>query len=176
MVKTFIFRKLAHLIFRTGGYKNRSIKEFSKKIKNKKILELGSGKKYRGKYCYSVKQFFDNSNEFIQSDIVQEYGHKIIDATQMNYKNEFDIILCINVLEHVFNFHRAIINIYNALKPNGTAIIFVPGFYPLHGEPNDYWRFTEHSLKKLLKDFRNVKIKHSGIQQYPFAYCIKAVK
>ena len=66
--------------------------------------------------------------------------------------------------------------LHTALKENGIGIIFVPGFYPLHDEPDDYWRFTEHSLKKLLKDFRKIKIKHSGLRQYPFAYYVEAYK
>lgn len=171
-----IFRAMAHFIFRTRKFNNDSIKKFAKGIKNKKILELGSGIKVKEKYYYSAKQFFDNSNEFIQSDIVKDFGHKIIDVTEMEYHDKFDIILCMNVLEHVFDFRKAISNIYNSLKENGIAIIFVPVFYPLHDEPNDYWRFTEYSLKKLLNNFQKIEIKNSGPKQYPFAYYIEAHK
>lgn len=175
-MKKDVFRNIAHFIFRVRQFNNKCIKSFAKGVENKRILELGSGKKYKGWYYYSAKQFFDNSNEFIQSDIVQEYGHKIIDVTKADYENEFDIILCMNVLEHVFDLHTAIENIYKALKPNGIVIIFVPAFYPLHDEPTDYWRFTEHSIRKLLQKFGEVTIKHSGIRQYPFVYYIEATK
>jgi len=167
---------LTNTILRARQFNNRCIKEFATKIKNKKILELGSGKKYKNKYYYSAKQFFHDSNKFIQSDITKEYGHKIIDATKMKYKNKYDIILCMNVLEHIYDYNKAIENIHNALKPNGTAIISVPVFYPFHDEPHDYWRFTEHSLKIILKKFTKIKIKHSGLKQCPFAYYIEAKK
>jgi len=163
---------IANFIFGTRRFSNRYTKNFAKKIENKKILEIGSGK---GKH-YTVKKFFDNSNEFIQSDINPEYGHKIVDATKMNYQNEFDIIICINVLEHVFDFKKIIDNIYVALKPNGTALFYIPTFYPIHCEPEDYWRFTEHSLRKLLKKFSHIKIKYPGLRRYPFAYYIEAIK
>ena len=169
-------RSLAHFIFRIRQFNNRCIKQFASGVRNKKILELGSGKKHRGRYYYSAKQFFDRSNEFIRSDVVKEYGHEIIDITKLDSKNEFDIILCMNVLEHVFDFHTAVENLHNAVKPNGKVIVFVPGFYPLHDEPADYWRFTEHSLRRLLKDFSKVRIKYSGIRQYPFAYYVEATK
>lgn len=81
-----------------------------------------------------------------------------------------------NVLEHVFDFHKAIENTYRALKPNGIAIIFIPVFYPFHDEPADYWRFTEHSMRKLLQSFSQITIKYLGIRQYPFAYYIEAAK
>ena len=175
MSKRSIIREIVHFIFRVS-FKGKCIRYFAKDIKNKKILELGSGKKENGKYAYSVKQFFDDSNEFIQSDIVESYGHKKIDITKMDCKNEFDVVLCLNVLEHVFDFHKAIDRLYQALKPDATAVVFIPVFYPLHDEPNDYWRFTEHAIRKLLKNFSNLTIKHSGMRQYPFAYYIEAKK
>lgn len=149
---------------------------FASEIRSKKILELGSGKKVKGEYPYSTKQFFDSSNEFIQTDIIDTYGHKIVDVTRMDYRTEFDIVLCMNVLEHVFDYQKAIQNIFNSLKPGGVAVILVPVFYPLHDEPNDFWRFTEHSLRKLLQNFKELKIKHSGLRQYPAAYYVEAYK
>lgn len=175
MAKAF-FRLISQLVFRARRYNNKCIKEFAKGIKNKKILELGSGKKLRGKEYYSAKRFFDESNEFTQTDVVKEFGYKILDVTKMNYINKYDIIICMNVLEHVYDFNKAVSNIHKALRKKGTAVIFVPVFYPLHDEPGDYWRFTEHSLRKMLKDFSKIEIKHSGVRQYPFAYYIEAVK
>jgi SAM-dependent methyltransferase len=171
-----IFRKLAHIIFRLRSFGNKSIKQFAKGVKNKKILEIGSGKKVQNKYHYSVMQFFDSSNEFIQSDINKEFGHVIIDVTKMKFENEFDIIICMNVLEHIFDSKTAISNIHSSLKENGIAVILVPAVYPLHDEPNDFWRFTEHSLRILLNDFTKIKVKHSGIRQLPFAYYVEAHK
>lgn len=176
MNKKDLLREIVRFTFRVRQFNNKCLKTFAKNVKKKRVLELGSGKKYKGGHYYSAKQFFDDSNQFIQSDVIPEYGHNVIDATKMSYANEFDVILCMNVLEHIFDFQKAIENIYIALKPSGTAIIFVPVFYPLHDEPSDYWRFTEHSIKKLLQNFRTVVIKHSGIRQYPFSYYIEATK
>jgi 2-polyprenyl-3-methyl-5-hydroxy-6-metoxy-1,4-benzoquinol methylase len=173
MNKKVLFRKLVHWTIRARHFNNKCIRSFAKGVSGKKILELGSGKAEEG---FSVKRFFDGSNEFVQSDVIGEYGYKVVDVTKMDYRGEFDIIVCMNVLEHVFDFKDAISNIYNALKPAGTAIISVPAFYPLHDEPNDYWRFTEHSLRKLLGKFSSVKIKHHGVRQYPFAYFVEAKK
>jgi len=176
MNKTNLLRRLSHFVFRTGRFKQKCIKTLATSIHNKKILELGSGKQEKGKYTFSDKQFFDNSNEFIRSDVVALYGHRKVDVTLMNYKAKFDVILCLNVLEHVFEFNKAIINIHKALKRGGMLVLFVPVFYPLHDEPHDYWRFTEHALRRLLKMYGSVKITHSGLRAYPFAYYVEAVK
>jgi SAM-dependent methyltransferase len=172
-IKPLMRRTVFHII-RTRQFNDKCIKQFAKTIHNKKILELGSGKRIRGKCKYSSKKFFDKSNKFICSDINKKFGHNVIDATKMKLNKEFDVVLCLSVLEHIFDFEKAVKNIYNALKTSGMAVIFVPGFYPLHEEPNDYWRFTEHSLKKILKDFKKVNIRTFGIRQYPFGYYIEA--
>jgi len=130
----------------------------------------------KGKLPYSAKKLFNNTNTFILSDIHEKLGHKIIDVTKMKFNNSFDIILCLNVLEHVYDYQKGVNNIYSSLKHGGTAIFFVPCYYPLHDEPNDYWRFTEHSLRKILNKFKFEKFEHSGIRQYPFAYYIEAKK
>tara|TARA_Y100000031_G_C8177921_1_gene365003 strand:- start:361 stop:885 length:525 start_codon:yes stop_codon:yes gene_type:complete len=171
-----LFRTISHIIFRTRSFNNKCVKKFAKDIENKKILELGSGKPVNGKHAYSAINFFDASNEFTQSDINPGFGHEVINVETMQIKNQYDIILCMNVLEHVFDFNKAIKNIHSALKPGGKLILFVPVFYPLHDEPNDFWRFTEHALKKILKDFNIKELKHSGVRQYPFAYFVEAQK
>lgn len=157
-------------------YHNAKVRQFAKAKKNKRILELGSGKEFKGSYYYSMKQFFDASNSFVQTDINPEFGHQVLDVTKMRNKDEFDIILCLNVLEHVYDFHKAIDNIHKALRKNGVAVIAVPTFYPLHDEPGDYWRFTEHALRKMLGNFNKVDIQYRGIRQAPYTYYIEAKK
>jgi SAM-dependent methyltransferase len=171
-----ILVNLVHFIFRLGQFKNKYIKILARNTHNKKILELGSGKSYKSKYIYSVKNLFDSSNEFIQSDIIPEFGHKLVDVTKMNYKNEFDVILCLNLLEHIYDFKKAISNMYEALKEGGIVSVLVPCFYPLHDEPYDYWRFTSYSLKKMFSMFKDIKIVSYGIRKYPFGYYLEARK
>jgi len=171
-----IIKYAVYAIFGTGKLKRKTVENFAMNLRNKKILEIGSGKKENGEHNYSTIKFFHKSNTFIQSDINPEYGHKVIDITKMKYKNEFDVIICLSVLEHVYDFNSAIKNLYNSLKKDGTLLLYLPFLYPLHDEPQDYWRFTEHSIRKLLVNFSKIEIKHSGIRSYPLTYFIKATK
>lgn len=173
---TPLARALVHGLFRIRQFSDHKIRAFAKGIRNKRILELGSGKSERGTYPYSSKQFFDPSNDFVQSDIEASYGHCIVDATTMDFQDEFDIVLCLSVLEHVFDYARALANIYCALKPGGMIAVCVPFSYPLHDEPKDYWRFTEHALHKLLADFEEITLSYSGLRRYPTAYFATARK
>ena len=169
-------RTLVHLVADIRKFQYKNLSKLAEGKTGKNILELGSGRSRRGKLYYSAKHLFDADNNFLQSDVVKEFGHKIIDVTTMSYKDEFDIILCLNVLEHVYDYEKAIKNMHRALKKGGVAAIAVPVFYPLHDEPHDYWRFTEHSLRKLLADFKQVKIVHMGKRQYPLSYYAEAIK
>jgi SAM-dependent methyltransferase len=166
---------LAHLIFGIRKFQHKKIKKFAHNIKDKNILELGSGKKVDGKYFYSMKRFFHSSNKFTMSDIDPKFGHQIIDITEFKKQREYDIILCLNVLEHIYDYNTALDNIYNALKPEGIAVFMIPGYYPLHDEPYDYWRFTEHALRKMLYKF-DIIIENCGIRKYPIAYFMLARK
>ncbi|MGQ4648731.1 methyltransferase domain-containing protein [Lyngbya aestuarii] len=76
--------------------------------------------------------------------------------------NEFDIVLCTEVLEHVADTRSAISEIYRVLKPGGKLILTTPFIFPLHEVPNDYYRFTIMGLQEILKEFTEVKIKAAG--------------
>ncbi len=63
----------------------------------------------------------------------------------------FDTVLCTEVLEHTVNDRKAISNIYNVLKENGTLIISVPFTYVMHEAPYDYRRYTYYGIKDILE-------------------------
>lgn len=46
-----------------------------------------------------------------------------IKAEDINYNEEFDTVICINVLEHVMDAMKCLTNIYNSLKNGGILIM-----------------------------------------------------
>ena len=172
----WLSRKAANRIFDARGFSDRFVRRLAAETTNKRILEIGSGKATHGVYSKSYISYFDQTNTFVQSDVNPEYGHRIVDITNIEFENEFDLIVCSSVLEHVFDLNSAIAGIYKATKPLGIAAIIVPSVYPLHDEPHDYWRMTEHSLRRLLCRFSEVKIENSGMRKLPFMYAAIATK
>jgi len=142
----------------------------------KTVLEIGSGKQVNGKYSYSAQHLFTDAKQFIQTDINPEFGHKVLDITKMKDKSKYDIILCLNVLEHVYDFQTAVDNLHRALKKDGTLVVAVPFAFPLHDEPGDYWRFTEHSLQKILGNFSSTNLTHQRARRWPTGYFVAATK
>lgn len=155
---------------------NRQVAQVAETVHNSKILELGSGRCDLGADAYSMGSLFDPSNEFIQSDVVPAYGHAIVDATTMDFEDEFDVILCSSVLEHVYDYRTAVERIHRALKPGGRAVISVPHLFPYHDEPEDFWRFTEHAVRRMLDGFSAVEVKHRGPRRLPFTLFVVATK
>jgi len=63
-----------------------------------------------------------------------------------------DVVLCTEVIEHVYEFHQVLQEINRVLKKGGWLILTTPFSWGLHYEPNDYWRFTPYSLRRLLEE------------------------
>ena len=70
----------------------------------------------------------------------------------------FDWIVCTEVLEHVLDPFAAVREIHRLLKPGGHAFITTPFNFRIHGPLPDCWRFTEHGLRALLRDFTIVSL------------------
>jgi 2-polyprenyl-3-methyl-5-hydroxy-6-metoxy-1,4-benzoquinol methylase len=63
----------------------------------------------------------------------------------------YDVILCTEVLEHVPQPEKLIVEVWRVLKSRGKFILSVPHLSRLHDEPFDYYRFTKHGLQFLLE-------------------------
>jgi SAM-dependent methyltransferase len=59
------------------------------------------------------------------------------------------VILC-NVLEHIYDHQHLIAETYRVLKIDGQLIGFVPFWMRVHPDPQDYFRYTEDALRKML--------------------------
>ena len=48
--------------------------------------------------------------------------------------------------------------------------------FPIHGYPNDYWRFTPEAFRALGAEFPSVAIFYSGSPVFPYTVCGVAAK
>ena len=61
----------------------------------------------------------------------------------------FDSVILLDVLEHLPAPDSAMAEMHRVLKPCGILVLQVPFLYPLHDEPDDFQRWTEHGLRAL---------------------------
>jgi SAM-dependent methyltransferase len=69
----------------------------------------------------------------------------------------FDTILLTDVLEHIAEPKLLVSEIARLLEFNGKLIMGVPFFYWLHEVPHDYYRYTEHALRRFC-DLNGLKV------------------
>lgn len=78
--------------------------------------------------------------------------------------NSFDTVLLCEILEHLENPEKAIKEAERILKPGGNILISMPFLFPIHGDPDDFQRYTDLKLIKLLEgnNIKIIKIKTMG--------------
>ena len=70
----------------------------------------------------------------------------------------FDCVFCTEVLEHTLQPFDAVAELRRIIAPGGRLILTTPFNFRIHGPLPDCWRFTEHGLRALLRDFSEVEI------------------
>jgi SAM-dependent methyltransferase len=115
-----------------------------------KLLEIGSQNRSMIKENFSLY-------EVDVLDIVDTYNPTFVGyITKHNTQipdSAYDIISCMEVLEHTLNPFDAVKELRRILKPDGYLLVSAPLNFRIHGPSPDCWRFTEHGWMVLLKDF-----------------------
>lgn len=112
------------------------------------VLNIGSG----GGYEDLVRRIGHERGFTVKSsDIDPERSPDIVDdICDCSLPSEsFDVVVMADVLEHVQQPLEAARAIDRILKPDGSALLVVPFFYPIHDRPHDYFRFTEYGMRYL---------------------------
>lgn len=127
----------------------RDIKEAIANYAKGNFLDLGCGNKpYESLY----KPFTTTQTG---CDVVQSDDNRVdvlCPVTDLKFdNNQFDTVLCTQVLEHVFEHDRMMKEAFRVLKPGGHIILTVPFAWELHEEPYDFFRYTKHALKELFE-------------------------
>lgn len=135
------------------------IDKYSNKCRGK-LVDIGCGNK-------PYLRYFSLIDEYIGVDIDNNEADIVANAESLPIKsNSIDIVLCNQLIEHVSEPSKIIVEINRILKEEGILILTAPQMGRLHGEPNDYYRYTKWGLKYLLKK-NNMKIEliepHGGV-------------
>lgn len=144
-VDEFHFRHVAMLptgstVLDVGGHKNRKRGQF----------DIGK---------YDLQVTYINLSTVKGTDI---QAH----ATNIPFQDSsFDVVICSELLEHVFNPLAVLHEIHRTLRPGGIVLICVPFLYHIHGDPYDFGRYTDHFWQCGLQDigFQDIVIEWQGL-------------
>ena len=156
---------LIELIKKTkiNNYYLKNQKDFRDRIlseidQNDHILDIGMAMRDKHKKIQSQILETLDVNDF------GEYPDIICDICSdiSGLEKKYNKIICIAILEHVYDPFLAISNLKKMLKDNGIIYGYVPYLYYYHA-PNDlkfqdYFRFSKDALAYLFKDFNDVEL------------------
>jgi SAM-dependent methyltransferase len=110
------------------------------------VLDLGCGERpWRGLFGHARCVGVDLGIDGACPDVVAD-GAALPFAA-----GAFDLVFSSQVLEHVPDDQGVLQECARVLRPGGQLVLSVPFYWPLHEEPHDFRRFTNHGLRCLLQ-------------------------
>lgn len=144
-----------------------------------RVLSIGSGTdadKEGGVY----RGYFKSCSSYVTSDLnPARHCDLVVDVRSMPQipDKSYDCVFGNAVLEHVDDFFGALKEIARILCPGGILLLALPFRYRLHLAPSDYWRFTEHGIRYMLRgDYEILDLAQVGtsVPSFPQGYWVKA--
>lgn len=135
-----------------------TLQTFRDRVKNLpekySVLELGT--KRWGKAPTYHKDWISGWGSWICSDIEDGQdvelvcdAHALSSHKDIEGKEGFDVLWASSVFEHLKKPWIASMEIEKILKRGGLFFVQTHFTFPLHGYPNDYFRFTEDGLRSI---------------------------
>ncbi|MBV6478896.1 MAG: Trans-aconitate 2-methyltransferase [Ignavibacteria bacterium] len=179
-----IFYGLLDLMFLRSWHVRKKVKELYPGNSVMKIFDAGMG---FGQYTYFMAKRFPESH-ILAVDVKEEQvadcrkfftecgmnnvRFDTADLTKINYENEFDFILCVDVMEHIFEDELVFRNFSKALKTGGRLLVNTPsnlGGSDAHSEDDESF-IEEHARIGYSKEEIIKKISEAGLDTESFSY------
>lgn len=112
-----------------------------------RVLDVGCGNKpYRGLLGPGVTAYVGLDREGTPGADVPGDAHALPFP-----EKSFDAAVSFQVLEHLERPAEGVAEMARVVTPGGTVLFTVPGVWPDHEVPHDYWRFTRYGLAALVR-------------------------
>ncbi|MBI3298611.1 MAG: class I SAM-dependent methyltransferase [Elusimicrobia bacterium] len=187
--KSIVRKRSVHLPLHGAGTRSKereSMLRFLEQIHGElsgEVIDLGAGRSHLKRLQHRMPDV----KRVIAHDVVAYEGVDLVcDLSDLSSRlppGSLDAATCFEVLEHLEDPAAALREIFAVLKPGGSLYLTTPFQYPIHGWKLsdgrlDYWRFTEHGLRKLLSPYcDDIRIQYSGQRrEEPISYCVACVK
>lgn len=181
-----IFYKILDLMFLRSWYVRRELTELRRKFGTSKIdiYDAGSG---FGQYTYFIakkltpcntlsvdvkKGWIDDCKFFFGKKNIKNVFFAVEDLTSINHHNKFDLIVCVDVMEHIKEDEKVFSNFFNSLKQGGFLLINSPSIYggsDVHHEHEESF-IGEHARDGYSKEDIETKLHPLGFTTYKSKY------
>lgn len=177
-----LFYKVLDIMFLRSWYVRRELKKIRKEFGSREINIYDAGTGY-GQYAYFMtkklqpnnifavdikKDWVNDCREFFLQQKLNKVKFGIEDLTKINHSEVFDLIVSVDVMEHIKEDVTVFRNFFNALKPGGFLLINTPSIYggsDVHEESEESF-ISEHARDGYsVEDLEN-KVKPIGFSVY----------
>ena len=130
------------------AYGSRTLADYINNIGDHQlVLDIGCFNKWPSQLLpancrYIGLDYFKTATEWYGS-VPDVFG----DACKLPVKSSsIDVVLLLDVLEHLPSIDTALQEAARVLRPNGKLILQMPFLYPLHDEPRDFCRISRYGF------------------------------
>ena len=181
-----LFYKILDLMFLRSWYVRRELRTIRKKFGDKKISIYDAGSGY-GQYSFFMSKnlqpceiysvdvkadWINDSREFFLSQKIKNVSFGVENLTAITHKDRFDLIVCVDVMEHIADDKKVFNNYYNALKKDGYLLINTPSIYggsDVHKDEDESF-IGEHERDGYSKEDLESKLHPLGFSTYQAKY------
>lgn len=174
-------------IFYTRYYLFKSIRRLIKKLELKSVLDIGCGPatkliKFFHPLCQDI---YGIDQEYIIEKNIKLYGLKTFytddfENPKLDLQKKFDVIICTDVIEHLFNPNKLLEYIKKYCYENTYIIITTPERDILRGSDCDYSPHILHIREWNMQEFNNyltyegfIVLFHDIIENYKINHIFK---
>lgn len=139
----------------------RFISANQERLRDARVLDFGCGE-------MPYRHFFTKAGirEYLGADLPAQAGADITigpDGVIQGYDGYFDVVISLQVLEHVSDPAAYLAQCRRLLKHGGLLLLSTHGIWRYHPHPNDYWRWTSQGLKKIAADSGFAQLSFRGV-------------
>ncbi len=181
-----IFYKILNIFFLRTWYVKRELKKIRKNLGQKEIDIFDAGTGY-GQYTYFMSEnlrpnkiyavdvkedWIKNNKEFFKSRNISNVNFNIEDLTTINHKDKFDLVVCVDVMEHIEDDIKVFKNFFNSLKHGGYLLINTPSVFggsDVH-EGDEESFIGEHARVGYSDNDLKEKLSTAGFKEFYFNY------
>ena len=178
------FYNLLDLLFLRSWHVRKAIRKFVPVGSTKDIFDAGMG---FGQYTYFLANRYKGANIFavdVKDEQVEDckyFFHKagydnckfeVADLTTIDYKERFDFVLSVDVMEHIEEDELVFKNLANSLKKGGLLLVNTPsnlGGSDAHSEDDESF-IEEHARLGYSKEDITAKLDRAGMDVKHFSY------
>jgi len=181
-----LFYKILDIMFLRAWYVKRELITLRKKFGNEHIEIYDAGTGY-GQYSYFMLKkikpcsiyavdikadWIEDLKDFYAQNNLAKIKLSIEDLTEISHENKFNLILSVDVMEHIEDDIKVFKNFYKALRPGGYLMINTPsnlGGSDTHDESDESF-ISEHARSGYSKEELESKLLSAGFGIFKFTY------